>query len=169
MIYTSSFERPIAFLLQELFLYSFFLLFTLAKQSLLTVLPTNHYFFFYSWLFSDLQTLINPFMPLDYVWGIDRSFILAWTPFCPKRIGICNHTYIRQWFSNFVTIVFALRSDWTITNKIDSSLIDPWDGKSNKTSKIVYNGSSTVNVTFAAILYIQLITTFSTAAQNGAI
>ena len=170
MIYTSSFERPIAFLLQELFLYSFFLLFTLAKQSLLTVLPTNHYFFFYSWLFSDLQTLINPFMPLDYVWGIDRSFILPWTPcFYPKRIGICNHTYIRQWFSNFVTIAFALRSDWTITNKIDSSLIDPLDGKSNKTNKIVYNGSSTVNVTFAAISYIQLITTFSTAAQNGAI
>ena len=85
MIYTSSFERPIAFLLQELFLYSFFLLFTLAKQSLLTVLPTNHYFFFYSWLFSDLQTLINPFMPLDYVWGIDRSFILAWTPLLPQK------------------------------------------------------------------------------------
>ena len=43
------------------------------------------------------------------------------------------------------------------------------DGKSNKTNKIVYNGSSIVNVTFAAISYIQLITTFSTAAQNGAI
>ena len=41
--------------------------------------------FFYSWLFSDLQTLINPFMPLDYVWGIDRSFILAWTPFLPQK------------------------------------------------------------------------------------
>ena len=43
MIYTSSFERPIAFLLQELFLYSFFLLFTLAKQSSLTV-PTTTFF-----------------------------------------------------------------------------------------------------------------------------
>ena len=37
MIYTSSFERPIAFsLLQELFLYFLSTLFTLAKQSLLT-------------------------------------------------------------------------------------------------------------------------------------
>ena len=166
MIYTSSFERPIAFLLQELFLYSFFLLFTLAKQSLLTVLPTNHYFFF---LFLTIlwPTNINQsFYAIRLCLGYWQIFHTCMDPLYPKELGFA---IIRQWFSNFVTIVFALRSDWTITNKIDSSLIDPLIGKSNKTNKIVYNGSSTVNVTFAAISYIQLITTFSTAAQNGAI